>query len=100
MKIKLLALGFSLASLLGSAAHGVAEKDQLGPILTLELFVVYPHLVKPLNDQKLSPIDFDRIIRSDVEETIEEIRRAQTHNLIAFEKKVIQDVPLVASTMK
>ena len=100
MKTKLLALGFSLAFLLGNAVYSEPEKDPLGPIHTLEPFVVYPHMVKLLNDQKINPVDFDEIIRSDVEEIIVETRRIQNKIMVTFYLEAIQDVQLVAAAKK
>ena len=98
MKTKLLALGFSLAFLIGNAVNGEQRADSKGPVYTLEPFVVHPHMVKLLNDQKLDPVDFDAIVHRDVEEIIEENRQIQLITMIAFEMEVIHDVPLVAAS--
>jgi hypothetical protein len=98
MKTKLLALGFSLAFLTGNAVYGGLGEDPKGPIHTLQPFVVYPHVVKLLNDQKLEPIDYKEIIRIDVENIYEETRRSQIPTMIAFDLKAIYDVKLFAAT--
>lgn len=97
MKTKLLALGFSLAFLLGNAVNGEQGEDPTGPFHTLKPFVVFPHMVRLLNDQKLEPVDFDEIIRKDVEKIFESNRRRQITTQIAFELEAIFYVPLVAA---
>ena len=97
MKTKLLALAFSMASLWGNALNGEPGNDPEGPIHTLEPFVVVPHKVKLLNDQTLKPVDFSELIRSDVEKIIEDYRAINTATQIAFQMKVIKDLPLVAA---
>lgn len=98
MKTKLLALGFSLAFLLGNAVYGGQGVESESSILTLEPFVVYPHVGKLLNDQILEPVNFVEIIRSNVEEILEANRQFQIKTVIAYELEVIQDVPLVAAS--
>ena len=97
MKTKLLALGFSLALLSGGAAYGKLGEDPKGPIHTLQSFVVVPHVVKLLNDQKLEPIDYNEIIRVDVEEISLKNRRSHISTMIAFELNAIFDVTLLAA---
>lgn len=97
MKTKLLALGFSLAFLLGNAVYGEPGSGPQGPIYTLEPYVVYPHMVRLLNDQKLDPVDYGAIIRRDVEEIIAENRRIQITNMITFKLEVVRDVQFVAA---
>ena len=97
MKTKLLALGFSMAFLMGNAVYGELESDPKGPIHTLEPFVVFPHEVKLLNDQKLASVDFDTIVRKDVEAIVEENRRDQLRTLIASYLEAFLGVPLVAA---
>jgi hypothetical protein len=97
MKTKQLALAFSLAFLIGNAVNGEQENDPQGPIHTLDTYVVSPHVVKLLNDQKLDPVDFDSIILSDIEEITERDRQIQMITMIAYEMEAILDVPLVAS---
>ena len=97
MKRKLLALGFSLAFLMGNAVYGEQGQDPKGPIHTLEPFVVFPYTAKLLNDQKLASVDFDEIIRKDVNEIAEKNRRDQLLIMIAFYMEAFLDVPLVAA---
>lgn len=86
-----------MAFLLGNAVYGELEKDPTGPIHTLEPFVVTPHVVKLLNDQKLDPVNFEEMIRRDVEEISEKVHQNQIATMIASELKAIKDVPLVAA---
>lgn len=97
MKTKQLALAFSLVFLIGNAAYGEQENDLESPIHTLDTYVVTPHVVKLLNDQKLEPVDFAAIVRSDVEEIAEKDRQFQMITMIAYEMKVILDAPLIAA---
>ena len=97
MKTKLLALGFSMAFLLGNAVYGEQEKDPKGPTHTLEPFVVYPDEVKLLNDQKLVSVNFDKIVRKDVEKIVEKNRRDQLEIMFASYMEAILDVPHVAA---
>ena len=97
MKIKLLALGFSLIFLAGNAARGASGEGPKRPIHTLQTFVVLPYKVKLLNDQKLTPIDYQEIIRNDVEEISRKNRQGQISTMIAFDLKTIFDVTEVAS---
>lgn len=97
MKTKKLALAFSLAFLIGNAVYGEQENDPKGPAHTLNTYVVKPHVVKLLNDQKLEPVDFDAIILSDVEKVVELDRQFQLITMIAYEMEAILDAPLVAS---
>ena len=100
MKTKILALGFSLAFLIGNAVFGEVEKDPKGPIYTLEPLVVYPHVVKLLNDQKLEQVDFEKIIRCEVEEIAQKTERDQISTMITFALKEIYDIPMVAAAEK
>lgn len=97
MKTKLLALGFSMAFLMGNAVYGELETDPKGPVYTLEPFVVTPHVVRLLNDQKLDPVNFEEIILRDVEEISEQVYQNQIPTQIASKLKAIKDVPLVAA---
>ncbi|NET40118.1 MAG: hypothetical protein F6K19_50635 [Cyanothece sp. SIO1E1] len=97
MKTKLLALGFSMAFLLGNAVYGELEEDPKGPIHQLQPFVVFPHEVKLLNDQKLASVDYDKIIRKDVERIVETNRREQLRIVIASYLEAFLDVTLVAA---
>ncbi len=97
MKTKQLALAFSLAFLIGNAVYGEQENDPKGPVHTLDTYVVTPHVVKLLNDQKLEPVDFDAIVRSDVEEIVELDRQFQLITMIAYEMEAILDAPLIAA---
>ena len=97
MKNKLLALGFSIAFLMGNAVYGELEADPKGPVHQLKPFVVFPHEVKLLNDQKLASVDFDNIVRKDVEEIVEQNRRDQLRIVIASYLEALLDVPIVAA---
>ena len=86
-----------MAFLFGNAVYGELEKDPKGPIHQLEPFVVFPHEVKLLNDQKLASVDYKEIIRKDVVEISEKNRRDQIQMMIAYYIKAFTDVPLVAA---
>ena len=86
-----------MAFLLGNAVYGELEPDPQGPIHQLKPFVVFPHEVKLLNDQKLASVDYDRIIRKDVEAISEQNRREQLRIVIASYLEALLDVPLVAA---
>ncbi len=98
MKTKLLALGFSVAFLMGNAVYGEQEKDPKGPTHRLQPFVVYPDEVKLLNDQKLASVDFDKLVRKDVDKIVEQNRRDQLEIMFASYMEAILDVPQVAAT--
>ncbi len=97
MKTKLLALGISMAFLIGNAVYGELEKDPTGPTHTLEPFVVFPNEVKLLNDQKLASVNIDDIVRKDVEKIVEQHRRDQLRIMIASYMEALLDVPQVAA---
>ena len=97
MKTKLLALGFSMAFLMGNAIYGELEEDPTGPTHTLEPFVVFPNEVKLLNDQKLASVNIDDIVRKDVEKIVEQNRRDQLRIMIASYMEALLDVPHVAA---
>lgn len=97
MKTKLLALGFSMAFLLGNAVYGELDDDPKGPVHQLQPFVVFPHEVKLLNDQKLASVDYDKIIRKDVDEIAEHNRREQLRIVIASYLEAFLDVAIVAA---
>ena len=97
MKTKLLALGFSMAFLFGNAVYGELEEDPKGPIHQLKPFVVFPHEVKLLNDQKLASVDFEEIIREDVAEISEKTRQGHLKTMIASHLEAILDAPILAA---
>lgn len=97
MKTKLLALGFSMAFLMGNAVYGTLEEDPKGPIHQLKPFVVFPHEVKLLNDQKLASVDFEEIIRQEVAEISEQNRQGQMKMMIASYLEAILDATIVAA---
>lgn len=86
-----------MAFLLGNAVYGELEEDPKGPIHQLQPFVVFPHEVKLLNDQKLASVDYDKIIRKDVESIVEANRREQLRIVIASYLEAFLDVTLVAA---
>ena len=97
MKTKILALGFSLAFLLGNAVNGEQVEDPQGPTHTLKPFVVFPHTVKLLNDQKMVPIDYEEIVRKDVDKIVEQNRQGQLKTMIVFHLETIMDISIVAA---